>query len=610
MKPFILYCLIGLGAALDLARSRPTKEFELNLTWDKGAPDGVERKQALINGQFPGPALIFDEGDNVEVTVNNYLPFNTTMHWHGIEQVGTSWSDGVPGVSQKLIPPGGRFVAKFTATQYGTYWYHSHVSGQIMDGLYGPIYIRPQNVPTELLNAVSNDTLSHAQIKHAIENPKLLIVSDWYHITSRELRHIAVAADIDPICVDSILLNGKGRVHCVDPVHLTGLVPESQRFILQGMNLTAKGCLPLNNTFAQTFNEHDYSVIPPELFDECNETEALDEVIEVDPLQGWASLNLISSASTSFPRVSINNHTLWVYEVDGQYIVPTQVDALTINNGARYSVLIQLNKQPGEYRITAANAGLNQKIAGFGTLAYVNGDSSIVGTASIDYSGLSANDNVVLLNETTIKPLIPSQPSPVANETYLLRIGRIEHAWKWSLNGNYSYSMAMQSEKPMLWDPESYKDSELVIFTKNDTWVDLVFTIIGTPTTLQPGHPLHKHSNKVYVLGAGSGEFNWTSVAEAQKEIPGSFNLVDPPMRDTFTTNAALQSSNWLAVRYHVENPGAFFLHCHLDPHLTGGMALAILDGVDEWPNIPAEYGPKGHWGHAPRHSENSADDD
>lgn len=85
MKSSILFCFIGLGAALHLVPSRPTKKFELNLTWDTKAPDGVERQQALINGQFPGPPLIFDEDDNVEVTVNNFLPYNTTMHWHGIE---------------------------------------------------------------------------------------------------------------------------------------------------------------------------------------------------------------------------------------------------------------------------------------------------------------------------------------------------------------------------------------------------------------------------------------------------------------------------------------------------------------------------------------------
>lgn len=73
----------GLAAALALEKP-PIKQFELDLTWSKRAVGGVERDQVLVNGQFPGPALIFDEGDDVEVTVNNFLPFDTTVHYHGI----------------------------------------------------------------------------------------------------------------------------------------------------------------------------------------------------------------------------------------------------------------------------------------------------------------------------------------------------------------------------------------------------------------------------------------------------------------------------------------------------------------------------------------------
>lgn len=87
--------LMGLGTSLTIGanvkspiaagRLSPTKQFELNLTWESGAPDGVAREQFLVNGQFPGPPLIMDEGDNIEVTVNNFTPFNTTVHYHGIE---------------------------------------------------------------------------------------------------------------------------------------------------------------------------------------------------------------------------------------------------------------------------------------------------------------------------------------------------------------------------------------------------------------------------------------------------------------------------------------------------------------------------------------------
>ena len=58
---------------------------DLQLTWAKGAPDGNERMMIFTNGQFPAPPLIFDEEDEVEVTVHNALPFNTSVHWHGLE---------------------------------------------------------------------------------------------------------------------------------------------------------------------------------------------------------------------------------------------------------------------------------------------------------------------------------------------------------------------------------------------------------------------------------------------------------------------------------------------------------------------------------------------
>lgn len=45
-------------------------QFSLDLTWQRGAPNGVERDMIFINNQFPGPSLILDEGD--EVTVCSY----------------------------------------------------------------------------------------------------------------------------------------------------------------------------------------------------------------------------------------------------------------------------------------------------------------------------------------------------------------------------------------------------------------------------------------------------------------------------------------------------------------------------------------------------------
>lgn len=42
--------------------------FEIGLTWEVRAPDGQPRYVILSNGQFPGPLLSLDYGDDVEVS--------------------------------------------------------------------------------------------------------------------------------------------------------------------------------------------------------------------------------------------------------------------------------------------------------------------------------------------------------------------------------------------------------------------------------------------------------------------------------------------------------------------------------------------------------------
>jgi manganese oxidase len=87
------------------------------------------------NGTAPGPTIEVIQGDRVRLIVDNHLPEPTSMHWHGFEiPIGM---DGMPGISQPMIPSGGRFVYEFTLHQTGTFFYHSHMSMQEMMGLIG-----------------------------------------------------------------------------------------------------------------------------------------------------------------------------------------------------------------------------------------------------------------------------------------------------------------------------------------------------------------------------------------------------------------------------------------------------------------------------------------
>ena len=56
-------------------------QFSLDLTWETYAPDGNPRQMVLMNGQFPGPQLNLDYGDDVEVCKVQVL-YLLLAHWH------------------------------------------------------------------------------------------------------------------------------------------------------------------------------------------------------------------------------------------------------------------------------------------------------------------------------------------------------------------------------------------------------------------------------------------------------------------------------------------------------------------------------------------------
>jgi FtsP/CotA-like multicopper oxidase with cupredoxin domain len=215
--------------------------FEIDLTWEPVSPDGFTRNGILINGQFPGPQLNVNQNDDVEFLVHNHLPYATAVHFHGIEQLNTPWSDGVPGLSQRLIEPGASFLYRWNANEYGTYWYHAHSRSQLSDGMYGAIVVKPAPTEPTAFGAISNDTAQIAAMRRAEDCPIPLMVSDWNHFTSEEFDKIMIASNTDDVCPDSVLINGKGSVFCLPQAEINSLTSPALLPLLNGTTLTAKG---------------------------------------------------------------------------------------------------------------------------------------------------------------------------------------------------------------------------------------------------------------------------------------------------------------------------------------------------------------------------------
>ena len=81
------------------------------------------------------------QGERVVRRLVNALPRPTTIHWHGIRIDNAM--DGVPGMTQATVPPGGEFLYDFAVPDAGTYWYHPHDRSyeQVARGLAGALIV-------------------------------------------------------------------------------------------------------------------------------------------------------------------------------------------------------------------------------------------------------------------------------------------------------------------------------------------------------------------------------------------------------------------------------------------------------------------------------------
>jgi FtsP/CotA-like multicopper oxidase with cupredoxin domain len=120
-------------------------DVRLTLTAEKAKVRLASGRQVdawTFNGRVPGPEVHIARGQIVQVTlVNKDIDDGVTIHWHGVDVPNAE--DGVAGVTQDAVRPGGRYVYRFRPEQVGTFWYHTHqdASQGVRQGLYGALVI-------------------------------------------------------------------------------------------------------------------------------------------------------------------------------------------------------------------------------------------------------------------------------------------------------------------------------------------------------------------------------------------------------------------------------------------------------------------------------------
>ncbi|MCY0918565.1 multicopper oxidase family protein [Streptomyces sp. H27-G5] len=134
--------------AAEAARAAAGPRTEVRVTATAGTLDlggGRTVRSWAYGDRLPGQEVRVTAGGTLALTLANNLPRATSLHWHGLALRNDM--DGVPGLTQRDVAPGGSFRYEFAVPHPGTYWFHPHSGVQQDRGLYAPLIVEDPREP-------------------------------------------------------------------------------------------------------------------------------------------------------------------------------------------------------------------------------------------------------------------------------------------------------------------------------------------------------------------------------------------------------------------------------------------------------------------------------
>ncbi|CAI0540529.1 unnamed protein product [Linum tenue] len=501
-----------------------------------------------VNGQFPGPTLVAREDDTVLVKVVNHVQYNMSIHWHGIRQLRTGWADGPAYITQCPLQPGQTYLYNFTLTgQRGTLLWHAHILW-LRATVHGAIVILPKRgVPYPYPKPHKEHTL---------------VLAEWWK------------SDVEDVIKEALNSGGAPNI--------------SDAHTINGLTGPVAGC-------------------PSQI--DCTEGFTL----PVRPNMTYM-LRVINAGLNEELFFKIAGHKLTVVEVDATYVKPFKVDTIVLGPGQTTNVLVTTQQGSGRYMVSVspfmdapitvdnrtATAILHytgtQMAAPVSLTAPPPINSTLVATKFTN-SLLALNSKEYPANvPTTVDhslfftislglntcPTCTGGARVVAdfnNVTFDMPTVGLLQAHYFGIEGVFTDDFPANPAQPYDYTNTTAQPANLA--TQNGTRVyrlaynDAVQLVLQDTGMITPeNHPIHLHGFNFFEVGRGVGNFD-------PEKDPKRFNLVDPVERNT----VGVPAGGWTAIRFRADNPGVWFMHCHLEVHTTWGLKMAWVVDNGKGPN-------------------------
>lgn len=604
--------------------------------------DGKTYRLAIgVNGQIPGPTLIVHEKQTVKVHVHNNLTSEgISIHWHGMHQRGTPWMDGVGQVTQCQIGPQTSFSYMYNATPSGTFWYHSHSGAQRTDGLYGALIVKENSTRIDQIQTELQKHGVHVRFEDLPDKHTLTLL-DWQHEASLDLftkiqanlgfypnKAIGEVPTPDdekynstgsfegggagPVPYFSGIINGKGR-HVDVPYIKTRLSIftveagktyrfrligaqglYAYRFSIDGHKMTVVGT---DGYWLEPVKDVDYIIIHTgERYDfllSANNTSELNDYwMRAETLE-------IDSSGTGPPYQSLGH----VAEAILHYKRSNDSDDPDVNVPSRRYQTIKDNSPPIQCTHNASCKAVNCPFENFHSLY-----------------------NITCINVKSLRLLKPTPDEELPNANPREDCKDCRHFINFNFEGDSQTSSVngrnfiLPSFPPQIQHKEFEKKDikcnltadcnpstiecscVYVIDIPPGETIQLVLSAIGA---FHHTHPIHLHGHTFHVVHVGYPEYNLTSgfVGKHNSDIHcddvvctkkgcNKSRCTRPSWKksmnfsiDSHTVRkdtVMVPAGGYVVINFLSDNPGWWFLHCHIEVHQLEGMAMIVneTDGI------------------------------
>ncbi|KAH9936770.1 laccase [Epithele typhae] len=283
---------------------------------------------------------------------------------------------------------------------------------------------------------------------------------------------------------------------------------------------------------------------------------------------------LVSISCDPNHTFSIDGHNMTIIEVDAVDHTPLTVEQLQIFAGQRYSFVLTADQDVDNYWIRA--------LPNIGTTSFTGGINSAIlrydGAAEIEPTTSQTTDPIVL-NEASLVPLsdqaAPGTPE-VGGVDMAINLDFSFNGTAFFVNGETYTSPTVPVLLQIMSGASSATDllpgGSIISLPSNST-IELSFPMVAAAPG-QP-HPFHLHGHTFHVVrSAGATDYNF----------------VNPPQRDVVSTGT---TGDNVTIRFDTNNPGPWFLHCHIDFHLEAGLAVVMAEDV---PGVSSFVTPSAAW--------------